>query len=177
MTLYLRLLKYLGSYRIRLAGAIVCAAMVAALSGVYAWLVRPVLDGIFISKDSTLLMVLPLVILAVAVLKGLFNYGQNYLMNYVGFRVVTDIRQQLFEQMVRLPVSFHDANNSGRLVSRIMSSYAAIYLSQSFRSATSPIENFQFFDGSSMRSRNRRFCSSFETCRKNFRISVPLRAR
>ncbi|HSE59891.1 MAG TPA: lipid A export permease/ATP-binding protein MsbA [Nitrospiraceae bacterium] len=120
MTLYLRLLKYLGSYRIRLAGAIVCAAMVAALSGVYAWLVRPVLDGIFINKDSTLLMVLPLAILAVAVLKGLFNYGQNYLMNYVGFRVVTDIRQQLFEQMVRLPVSFHDANNSGRLVSRVV---------------------------------------------------------
>ncbi|MEX5213204.1 MAG: lipid A export permease/ATP-binding protein MsbA [Nitrospiraceae bacterium] len=120
MTLYLRLLKYLGSYRVRLAAAIVCAAMVAALSGVYAWLVRPVLDGIFINKDSTLLMVLPLAILAVAVLKGLFNYGQNYLMNYVGFRVVTDIRQQLFEQMVRLPVSYHDANNSGRLVSRVV---------------------------------------------------------
>jgi subfamily B ATP-binding cassette protein MsbA len=120
MSLYLRLLKYLGPYRVRLGAAIVCAAMVAALSGVYAWLVRPVLDGIFISKDATLLMVLPLAILAVAVLKGVFNYGQNYLMNYVGFRVVTDIRQQLFEQMIKLPVSFHDANNSGRLVSRVV---------------------------------------------------------
>ena len=46
-----------------------------------------------------------------------------------------------------------------------------MYSSQSFRSSTSPSENFQFFSGSSMRSRNRRFCSSFDTCRKNFRIS------
>ncbi len=120
MTLYRRLLQYLHPYRMRLWAAILCSALVAALSGAYAWLVRPVLDGIFISKDETLLVILPLAILAVSVLKGAFNYGQNYLMNYVGYRVVADIRQQLFEKMVRLPVSFHDANNSGRLVARVI---------------------------------------------------------
>lgn len=117
---YLRLLKYLEPYRFRLGAAFVCALMVAGLSAAYAWLVRPVLDGLFISKDESLLLVLPIAILAVAVLKGLFNYGQNYLMNYVGNQVIGDIREQLFSRLVQLPVRFHDTNTSGRLVSRVI---------------------------------------------------------
>jgi subfamily B ATP-binding cassette protein MsbA len=120
MKMFLRLTCYLWRYRFRLGIALVCSAMVAALTGAYAWLVRPVLDGIFINKDRFLLAVLPVVILGVAVLKGFFNYGQSYLMNYVGNRVVTDIRQELFAQLMRLPMKFHDANTSGRLVSRVI---------------------------------------------------------
>jgi len=51
---------------------------------VYAWLARPVLDGIFIEKNEQLLLVLPLAILAVAAVKALFSYGVGYLMAYVG---------------------------------------------------------------------------------------------
>lgn len=120
MKLFFRLVRYFWPHRIRLAGAFVCSALVAGLTGAYAWLVRPVLDGIFIDKDQFLLTVLPLAILGVAILKGLFSYGQNYLMNYVGNQVVTDIRQALFLQLMRLPVGFHDANTSGRQVSRVI---------------------------------------------------------
>lgn len=120
MNHYLRLITYLKPYRFRLGVAFLCAALVAALSAAYAWLVRPVLDGIFINKDETLLMLLPLAILAVAVLKAAFSYGQNYLMNYVGNRVIADVRGELFSQMIRLPVTFHDTNTSGRLVSRVI---------------------------------------------------------
>ncbi len=120
MKLYVRLLRYLWRYRVRLVAAFVCSALVAGLTGAYAWLVRPVLDGIFISKDEALLVLLPVAILAVAVLKGAFSYGQNYLMNYVGNHVITDIRQELYLQLMRLPVRFHDANTSGRLVSRVI---------------------------------------------------------
>jgi subfamily B ATP-binding cassette protein MsbA len=108
-------------YRGRFTGAFLCSGLVAALSAAYAWLVRPVLDGIFIQKDEGLLLVLPLALLGIAVLKALFSYGQTYLMNYVGNRVITDIRQNLFDRLMRLPVGFHDANTSGRLVSRVVS--------------------------------------------------------
>ena len=120
MNQYLRLIRYLHPYRLRLAAAFVCALLVAALSGAYAWLVRPVLDGLFISRDERLLVVLPLAILGVAVLKGLFNYGQNYLMNYIGNQVIADIREQLFLKLVQLPIRYHDTNTSGRLVSRVI---------------------------------------------------------
>jgi subfamily B ATP-binding cassette protein MsbA len=69
---------------------------VALSTGVYAWLARPVLDGIFIEKNERLLLVLPLALLGVAAGKAVFSYGVNYLMAYVGNRVVADIRQELF---------------------------------------------------------------------------------
>jgi subfamily B ATP-binding cassette protein MsbA len=115
------LFRYLKPYRVRLGAAFVCSGLVAAFSGAYAWLVKPVLDEIFINKNESLLLVLPLALFAVAVLKSVFNYGQNYLMNYVGNQVITDIRQQLFGKLIRLPVSYHDANTSGRLVARVVS--------------------------------------------------------
>jgi ATP-binding cassette, subfamily B, bacterial MsbA len=117
---FIRMIRYLKPYRFRLGAAFVCSALVAALSGAYAYLVKPVLDEIFINKNETLLLVLPLALFAVAVLKSAFSYGQNYLMNYVGNHIVTDIRQELFGRMVRLPVSYHDSNTSGRLVSRVI---------------------------------------------------------
>jgi subfamily B ATP-binding cassette protein MsbA len=117
----MRLVRYLKPYRIRLGAAFACSGLVAAFSGAYAWLVKPVLDEIFINKNENLLLILPLALFTVAVLKSLFNYGQNYLMNYVGNQVITDIRQQLFGKLIRLPVSYHDANTSGRLVARVVS--------------------------------------------------------
>lgn len=118
--IYFRLLRYLWPYRVRLTAAFVCSVLVAGLTGAYAYLIQPVLDGIFINKDRTLLVALPIAILVVAALKGLFSYGQNYLMNYVGNQVIADVRQSLFVHLMRLPVGFHDANTSGRLVSRVI---------------------------------------------------------
>ena len=79
---FIRLLEFFKPYKVRLVAAFIFSGLVAALTGAYAWLVRPVLDGIFIDKDTFLLNVLPLAILAVAVMKAAFSYGQNYLMNY-----------------------------------------------------------------------------------------------
>ncbi len=115
-----RLLGYLRPYRVRLGAAFVCSVLVAVFSGAYAWLVKPVLDEIFINKNADLLLILPIALVAVAALKSVFHYGQNYLMNYVGNRVITDIRQELFGKLIRLPVSYHDGNTSGRLVSRVV---------------------------------------------------------
>ncbi|HET9396180.1 MAG TPA: ABC transporter permease, partial [Nitrospiraceae bacterium] len=65
---FIRLVRYLKPYRLRLIAAFICSALVAAFSGAYAWLVKPVLDEIFINKNESLLLVLPLALFAVAVL-------------------------------------------------------------------------------------------------------------
>lgn len=117
---FLRLVRYVRPYRTRFIVAIACSGAVAALSGVYAWLVKPVLDGIFIEKNESLLLALPLALLAVSVVKAFFSYGQTYLTSYVGNRVIADIRQALFQHLMRLPVGYHDENTSGRLVSRVV---------------------------------------------------------
>src|SRR5207247_1736221 len=120
MKLYLRLLQYLRPYWLRLIAAAVCSGLVAAVTGAYAWLVRPALDEIFISKNATWLILLPVALMSVSVLKGIASYGQTYLMVYVGSRVVTDIRQRLFCHLMRLPVGFHLKNPSSRMMSRVI---------------------------------------------------------
>lgn len=120
MKVFFRIVSYLYQYRVRLVVACLCAVGVAGMSGLYAWLVQPVLDGIFIAKDQLLLMVLPLVILGAATLKGLFAYGQSYLMSYVGNRVVAEVRQQLFGHFLRMSLPFHQKHSSGRLVARVI---------------------------------------------------------
>ena len=120
VTVFLRILSYLRAYRFRVITACLCAVGVAGMSGVYAWLVQPVLDGIFIAKDQALLMVLPLVIVGAATCKGSFAYGQAYFMSYVGNRIVADIRQQLFGHFLRLSLTFHHRHSSGRLTSRVL---------------------------------------------------------
>ncbi len=120
MKTFTRLVFALRKYRGRLLAACLCSAGVAAFTATYAWLVQPLLDGVLIEQDQFLFRVLPFIVFGVAFLKGTFAYGQAYLMSYIGNSIVADIRQQLFVQMVRLPIRFHDANASGRLMARVI---------------------------------------------------------
>ncbi|MCA9472018.1 MAG: lipid A export permease/ATP-binding protein MsbA [Nitrospirales bacterium] len=120
MSIFFRLLTYVRAYRFRLILALLCSVGVAGLQAMYAWLVQPLMDGIFIEQDEYVFQVLPVIILGVALLKASFAYGQAYCMSYVGNWIVADVRHQLFVQVVRLPVKFHDSNASGRLVARVL---------------------------------------------------------
>jgi len=120
LRLYLRLLQYLRPHWVRLLIASICAVFVALLTAAYAWLVRPVLDGVFIRKEPRMLLIIPAVIVAVSLAKGLFQYLEGYLIRYVGNRVITDIRSKLYRHIMLLPVGYHEKNSAGRLMSRII---------------------------------------------------------
>ncbi len=121
MTIFLRIVSCFREHVFRVVVACLCSAGVAGLSALYAWMVQPVLDGIFIAKDEWLLMVLPFFLLGVAALKGFLAYGQSYLMSYVGYRTVATIRERLFRQFLRQSLAFHHRYTSGRLVARVIS--------------------------------------------------------
>ncbi len=120
MNLYLRLLQYVKPYWTRLAGAMVCMLFVSAASAASAFLVKPVLDDVFFKKDLTMLKLIPLAIIGVFVLKGLFDYGQAYLMSYVGQRIITDLREKIYHHLHSLSLSFFTKNPTGVLMSRVM---------------------------------------------------------
>src|SRR5207245_10532967 len=95
MQLYLRLLKYLRPYWVRLAVAVVCSGLVAAFTSAYAWLGSPVLDEVFINRNVSWLALLPVALIVVSLLRGVARYGSPYLMVYVVRGVVIRIRQQV----------------------------------------------------------------------------------
>ncbi|WP_031497415.1 ABC transporter ATP-binding protein [Bryobacter aggregatus] len=70
-------------------------------------------------------------ILAVFALKGVSDYIGNYLVNYVGFRSVTDLRQRVFEHVLRQDASFFEVHSTGRLMSSIMNDIEKIQVAVS----------------------------------------------
>jgi subfamily B ATP-binding cassette protein MsbA len=102
-----------------LAGAMVCMLFVSAATSGSAFLVKPVLDDVFFKKDLTMLKLIPLAIVAIFMLKGLFDYGQAYLMSYVGQRIIADLREKIYNHLQSLSLSFFTRNPTGTLMSRI----------------------------------------------------------
>ncbi len=120
MALYLRLLKYLKPYWLKLTFAMIFMACVAGTQGLTAYLVKPFLDKIFFEKNASMLYIIPFGVILLYFSKGIFTYLQAYLMGYVGQRVITDIRNVLFDRLQRQPLSFFDKTPTGTSISRIM---------------------------------------------------------
>ena len=108
MTLYLRILSYIKPYLTRLILAALCTAMAAAGNLYVPWIIKDVIDQVFSQKDSGLLNLIALGIMAIFFARGIFYYGQSYLMSYVGERVVIDIRGAVYRKMQQLSTSFYD---------------------------------------------------------------------
>jgi subfamily B ATP-binding cassette protein MsbA len=119
VTIYLRLLGFVRPYVKRLAGAVACMGVYSGFSGALAWLVKPVVDRIFVEQDAAMLALLPLAVLGVSVGKGLADYGQAYLMAWVGQRVIADVREKVYSHLQDLSLSFFHRNPTGQLISRI----------------------------------------------------------
>ena len=115
-----RLLSLVKPYWFRLALAMVCMAVVAGVTALMAYLVKPVLDDIFFQKNTATLSLLPPFIILLYVVKGGFGYGQSYLMSYVGQRIVANLREHLYGHLQRLSLSYFDRTSTGLLMSRII---------------------------------------------------------
>ena len=126
----IRLLKrsmgYFTPYKIRIIVSVISMAVVAACSGAAAFLVKPALDNIFIDKDEHSLIFIPVVLIGVFLLKGIFRFLQNYEMNYCGLKVLEELRNELYEKMIRLPLGFFEDNQVGMLMSRILNDVTQI---------------------------------------------------
>jgi subfamily B ATP-binding cassette protein MsbA len=117
--IYLRILKFVRPHWPRLLAAMVCMGGVSAITAAFALLTKNALDDIFINKDRFMLTVIPLVVMGLGVIKGFFSFGEGYLMNYVGQRVVADLRHRLYSHLQTLSLSFFDRTPTGVLMSRI----------------------------------------------------------
>jgi subfamily B ATP-binding cassette protein MsbA len=121
-----RILKYVKPYKSWLAIAMVCMVIVASMGGAQAYMVKPLLDEIFFKKDRTMLMLVPLAIMGIFLVKGLFYYTYNYLLEKVGQSVIRDLRNILYTHIQSLPLSFFQKKPTGELISRILSDVALI---------------------------------------------------
>jgi ATP-binding cassette, subfamily B, bacterial MsbA len=113
------LLAMIKANKGRLITAGLCSLMIAAATTSMGYLIKPVIDDIFVNKDTTGLLLFPLLVIAIFLVKGLGRYGQEYFMNYVGEDIIRRLRNQLYDHIQDLPLAFFQRAQTGVLMSRI----------------------------------------------------------
>ncbi len=126
MNLYLRLLNYVRPYLPRLILAVLCTCLAAGCNLYLPWIIKDVVDKVLVQKDVRMLYLIAASIVVVFIIRGLFFYGQSYLMSWVGQRVVIDIRGAIFRKLQRLSMSFYDKNKTGTIMSYVTNDVAAL---------------------------------------------------
>lgn len=116
----------MGGYKLYFFYAILGTAMVAGASGASAYLVKPVLDEIFINKDVAMLAILPWLVVLAYFCKGFGGYIQTYFMNYIGQDIVRRVRDELLGRMLSFEMTFFNRRRTGELISRVVNDINAI---------------------------------------------------
>ena len=121
MPLVARLFRgYIRNHTGKLVVAAICMAIVAATTAGNAWLMEPVLDDVFLNRDRTMLLIIPIVILAIAITKGVATYFQAYLMSVVGQRIIAEVQIELFAHLMRADLAYFNNTATGRLISNFL---------------------------------------------------------
>ncbi len=100
-----------------LAFAGVCMALFAATTAGQAWIMEPTLDRVFLDRDRSMLFLIPIVVLALALLKAGSGYGDAVAMSRVGQRIIADIQQRLFDHLIRADLGYFLERGPGPLIS------------------------------------------------------------
>ena len=114
---YKRLLMYIRPYLKRLFVAILFIVLAASANLYLPWIIKDMVDDVLAAKNMMMLNFIAVSIVVVFVFRGVFYYGQSYLVSYIGQRVVIDIREVLFRKFQRLPIAYFDKHQTGETMS------------------------------------------------------------
>ncbi|MBE6091742.1 MAG: lipid A export permease/ATP-binding protein MsbA [Selenomonas ruminantium] len=123
---YKRLLQYIRPYLKRLGLAIVCIVVAAACNLYLPWIIKDMVDKVLADKDMVMLYVICVSIVVVFLIRGIFYYGQSYLVSYIGQKVVIDVREVMFRKFQRMPMAYFDKHQTGETMSYITNDVSAI---------------------------------------------------
>jgi len=119
MKLLNRLISYVKPYKMRFLEAMVCMALVAGLTSLLMYMIKPTFDRIFAQKNAQVIPYILLVIIFCAFGKGLFEYYQSYLMAYIGQRAIMDIRNKLYSHLQSLSLDYFIRQRTGQIISHL----------------------------------------------------------
>ena len=123
---YIRLMKYIRPYTKQLAAAVACIVLAAGANLYMPWIIKDMIDKVLMERDMAMLNLIAGGIIVVFFFRGVFYYGQSYLVSFVGQRVVIDIREALFEKFQRMPLAYFDRHQTGEIMSYVTNDVQAL---------------------------------------------------
>ncbi len=124
---YRRLLRYVAVYWTTFAFAVLGMLAAAAGDTAVAALIKPMLDGSFVNKDPDTIRFIPFVLVGVFLVRGMSAFVADTFMMKVGRNVIRDVRKQMFDKLLVLPVSYYDNTPSSQLISKLIYDTEQIY--------------------------------------------------
>ena len=114
-----RLFKgYIWQYKKQIYIALVAMVLAGLMTAANAYMMKPVLDDIFINRDRSMLYIIPAIILGIAFIGSGARYVHTLYMRFVGAKIIADMQIELFSHLLGSDLKlFHD-QSSGRLISR-----------------------------------------------------------
>lgn len=123
---YTRLLAYMRPYVKKLGLAIVFIILASAANLYVPWIIKDMIDDVLADKNMVLLNAICIGIVVIFFLRGIFYFGQSYLVSYIGQKVIIDVREVMFRKFQRMPLAYYDRHQTGEIMSYVTNDVAAI---------------------------------------------------
>lgn len=114
-----RLLSYAKPYKLGFVAAIIGMLGYAAIDVYFLSKLQPLIDDGLAGANPDFMKWAPVFVVVAFFFRGVFHFVANYCLAWVGNHVVTDLKQKLFEHIMAMPVSFHDKESTGGLISKL----------------------------------------------------------
>ena len=106
--------------------SILLMLVIAGTTSFHAWLIKPALDKVFMQKDQFWLVWIPIIVLAVTVVKGFATYFQLLTMNVITMRITADMRKRLYAHFIKSDISKLHSRSSGDMTASILNEIGSI---------------------------------------------------
>ncbi len=120
LQVYRRLLGYTRRYWHWLLFAVLAMVLQGGAEPAFAALLKPLIDGSFVKQDPWIQRWAPLLIIAIFAARGIGSFFSTWFMSRVGRQVIQDLRNDIFEKLIRLPVRYYDTTSSGELLAKLL---------------------------------------------------------
>jgi ATP-binding cassette subfamily B multidrug efflux pump len=113
-----RLLVYLNKYWHFVLLALLALLINRVLTLAIPEITQRAIDIAIVQKQYELLAILALSIVGVTILTAIFQFVQEYILQYASQKAIYDIRNTMYDHLQRLPFSFYDKSQTGQLIAR-----------------------------------------------------------
>ncbi len=124
--IYKRYWPYIRGYKFYFILVFIGILFTVIATASIAKIMQLLIDDVFIKKDPSMLYIIPATLISVYTLKGIGRYIQAVFTTHIGLHIVSRLREDLLDKMVRMDMSFLYANRSGELISRITNDIARV---------------------------------------------------
>ena len=100
------------------AFAIAMMALIALTTSISAWIIGRIVNEVFVGRDLAAVWEITAAIVVIYTVKGLATYGQQVVLSQVGNSIVANVQRRMFDQMLRMKVSYYGQSHSSIFIAR-----------------------------------------------------------